>query len=151
MPVDIEAMMGRLTYIAGQENVTITKGQLNIICAAHGGDLRNSINALQAFASFSDYAEAQKFLRTLTIKEFDSKAFLKLCFTEKDFNEAHCLLGGNATRDTIRSIFRYAVSSHASSEGKLRVINAAITAERDIINGVDEDITKANFVRMLLQ
>ena len=54
-------------------------------------------------------------------------------------------------RDTIRFIFNYAVNSDAAVKSKIRVIDAAIDAERDLIDGVDPDITTANFVRLLIE
>jgi hypothetical protein len=33
----------------------------------------------------------------------------------------------------------------------MTVIDAAITAERDLMSGIDEDIVKGNFLRMLIQ
>ena len=48
-PIEIEEMKGRLEYICGQEHVEITPSQIDVICEHHKGDLRNAINALQAF------------------------------------------------------------------------------------------------------
>jgi len=134
LPIAKEPMMERLEYI----------------CDAHEGDLRNAINALQAFASFDDPIKATQFINSLTVQDFDSKLFLKLCVAEKDLTNASSMLSSRDTREIVRAVFDYAVSSTASQTAKLQVVDAAITAERDVLNGVDEDIIKANFVRMLI-
>lgn len=150
LPIAKEPMMDRLEYICGSEGVTITESQLGIICDAHEGDLRNAINALQAFASFDDPIKATQFINSLTVQDFDSKLFLKLCVAERDMANASSMLNSRDTREVVRAVFDYAVGSTASQTAKLQVVDAAITAERDVLNGVDEDIIKANFVRMLI-
>jgi len=150
MPLQIDAMVGRLEYICGAENVSIMETQLRQICKAHLGDMRNAINALQAYASFKEPIEASQFIRSLGDLDFDSISFLKLCFKDNDFSSSYTMLKDEDTRSVVRAIFTDAVDGEASAKNKLRVIDAAITAERDIIEGVDEFIVKANFVRMMV-
>ena len=149
-PIEIDEMFKRLQQIVVAENVIITEAHLRMICEAHSGDLRNAINALQAYDSLGE-EKGKAFVHSLTVKEFDSKFLLTLCFREKDFKNAVKFFGKNDVRQTIRSVFDYAIESDASSEGKMTVIDAAITAERDLISGIDEDIVKGNFLRMLMQ
>ena len=40
------------------------------------------------------------------------------------------------------------MDGNAKSTSKLKLINAAVVAERDFLSGVDEYITLANFVRL---
>ena len=149
-PIEIDEMFKRLQQIVVAENVIITEAHLRMICESHSGDLRNAINALQAYDSLGE-EKGKAFVHSLTVKEFDSKFLLTLCFREKDFKNAVKFFGKNDVRQTIRSVFDYAIESDASSEGKMTVIDAAITAERDLISGIDEDIVKGNFLRMLMQ
>ena len=149
-PIEIDEMFKRLQYIAVYESVSITDGELRMICEAHNGDLRNAINALQAYDSLGEQ-KGKAFLHSLMVKEFDSKFLLTLCFREKDFTNAMKLFGKNDVKQTIRSVFDYAIESDATSNGKMTVIDAAITAERDLMSGIDEDIVKGNFLRMLMQ
>jgi DNA polymerase III delta prime subunit len=149
-PIELESMMQRLEYICGAEGVNITESQLRIICEAHDGDLRNAINALQAFASFDEPVRATQFIQTLAVPDFDSKGFLKACLREKDLHEALPMLEGRNTREVVRTSFTWAFDNLKGTDLKLQIVDAAITAERDILNGVDEDIIKANFVRMLI-
>lgn len=149
-PIEIDEMFKRLQYISISECVSITDGELRMICEAHNGDLRNAINALQAYDSLGE-EKGKAFVHSLTVKEFDSKFLLTLCFREKDFTNAIKLFGKNDVKQTIRSVFDYAIQSDASSNGKMTVIDAAITAERDLMSGIDEDIVKGNFLRMLIQ
>ena len=61
------------------------------------------------------------------------------------------MLGGDI-RQSIRSVFEFAVidsASKATDESKMRVIEAAIVSERDLINGVDADVVRFNFARIL--
>ncbi|MAR83296.1 MAG: hypothetical protein CMF55_00675 [Legionellales bacterium] len=150
-PIGREPMMERLQYICGVEGVTITESQLGIICDAHEGDLRNAINALQAFASFDEAYEASNFILSLVEREFDASSFLKLCMVEKDEIIAIPMLKEQEARGAILKVFEYAMEkAPLSQQKKLQVVDAAITAERDALNGVNEDIIKANFVRMLI-
>ncbi len=149
-PIEIDEIFKRLQYISISECVSITDGELRMICEAHNGDLRNAINALQAYDSLPEQ-KGKAFIHSLAVKEFDSKFLLTLCFREKDFTNAIKLFGKNDVKQTIRSVFDYAIQSDASSNGKMTVIDAAITAERDLMSGIDEDIVKGNFLRMLIQ
>ena len=152
-PIPKADILKRLEYICGAENVVCTVSQLEMIADAHPGDLRNCINALQAFSSYQDPLDAVKFLHSLSDNEFNTPVFLKLCFKEKSFDQAYSMILSNTprVRDTIRFIFNYAVNSDAAVKSKIRVIDAAIDAERDLIDGVDPDITTANFVRLLIE
>lgn len=153
-PIGREPMMERLQYICGVEGVTITESQLGVICDAHEGDLRNAINALQAFATFDEAHQASNFILSLVEKDFDAYTFLKVCMVEKDLLYANIMLSdAYDARSAVRSVFEEGVAgtkAPLSDNKKLQVVDAAITAERDILNGVDEDIVWANFVRMLI-
>jgi hypothetical protein len=71
------------------------------------------------------------------VQDFDSKLFLKLCVAERDMANASSMLNSRDTREIVRAVFDYAVGSTASQTAKLQVVDAAITAERDVLNGVD--------------
>ena len=53
-------------------------------------------------------------------------------------------------RTKVKEIFNYAVNSSAKPTSKLKVIDAAVTAERDLLLGVDPRITLHNFVRLCI-
>ena len=53
-PIPKADILKRLEYICGAEHVVCTVSQLEMIADAHPGDLRNCINALQAFSSYQD-------------------------------------------------------------------------------------------------
>ena len=44
----------------------------------------------------------------------------------------------------------FAVNSNAGVDSKMRVIESAIISERDLINGVDEQVVRHNFIRLLI-
>ena len=157
MPLGRKAMLERLGEIVAAETWNHsfpTSTELNLICDAHEGDLRNAINCLQAYASFDDPHKAKKFLLGLTEQGFDAFTFLKVCMVEKDLLYANTMLtDAYDVRSAVRSVFEEGVAgikAPLSDNKKLQVIDAAITAERDILNGVDEDIVWANFARMLM-
>ncbi len=145
-PIGEKDMAERLATIAGKEGVEITGSQMATIMLAHAGDLRAAINALQAFHGA---VEKQIFLMSIGDKQFDSQGFLSLCFREKDFDVALKMFDGFPMRPTIQKIFKYAINSTANTNSKLTVIEAAITAERDFVAGVEPNIILANFVRMV--
>jgi len=150
-PVPRQDIIDRLAVICGSEGVNITMSQLGLIADAHPGDLRNCINALQAFASFERDADAVSFLHSLNETGFNTTLFLKLCFKEKDFDAANGMLEGHKPREVVRQIFRFAINGDAAVKSKMRVIDAAVTAERDIIDGVDPEIALSNFVLILIE
>ena len=55
-----------------------------------------------------------------------------------------------SVREQIRNVFTFAVNGVASPANKMKVIEAAIVSERDIINGVDEEVVRHNFIRLLI-
>ena len=144
----------RLAHIASIEGVEITNEELGMIAKAHVGDLRNSINALQAYDGLYDpTSNAQKrFLFSLEGEGVNASSFLQLAFKERDYEHAllvfekrqHPALPLRAVRD----IFNYGMQSEAKTESKLKLIDAAVTAERDFIMGVQPSIIAANFVRL---
>jgi hypothetical protein len=150
-PIDRESMMKCLEYICGVEGLYITASQLGLICDAHEGDLRNAINCLQAYSCFTSPIQANQFLLSLISIDLDCNSFLKVCMDEKDAVIAIPMLQDQDTRGAVRSVFDYGITgAPLSQQKKLQVVDAAITAERDVLSGVDEDIVKANFVRMLM-
>lgn len=148
-PIPIMDMTERLTSIAVQTgNGDISKTSVEVIARAHNGDLRNAIGALQTYCGLTGRT-AESFLNGLTAPNIDFSKMLIVCFREKNFETAVKMLTGDV-RYQIRACFQYAVESGAKVQSKMRVIEAAITAERDIINGVDEEVVRYNFVRMLV-
>ena len=151
-PITDDDAILRLAHICAMEGIHITETQLRRICRNHKGDLRGSINALQAYASIfmTDEGRADTWLNGLEGNEFHSEAYLSLCFKERDFEGASEMImqSQNTLRNTIKKIFTYAISSSASPDSKMRVVNASITSERDLITGVHEEIVAHNFVRL---
>lgn len=149
-PIEDDDMAERLLHIVGKEGVEITNAQIRMIIEAHRGDLRAAINCLQAFDGLSVVSTQNKFLHSLMGDDFDPKLFLAMVFREKDYEEAYKTFEGFNPRRSVRRVFKHAVDSNARVESKLAVIDAAITAERDFIAGVEEQIIIANFVKMCM-
>ena len=152
VPLSKESMLVCLQHICGVEGVEITESQLSLICDAHEGDLRNAINCLQAYASFDDPHKAKKFLLSLSETDLDCNLFLKVCLIEKDLGSALKMLENREVRKVVRAVFEWSLPrSNLTNKTKLHITDAAITAERDIISGVEPNIVVTNFVRMLMQ
>ena len=151
-PIPHDAMVGRLRAIVSQEQMRshLSGGleTLDIIAKAHAGDLRNAIGATQAYVHMI-VPDQEKFLDSLITPELNYKLLLRLCFLENGFDEALKMFIGEV-REQVRETFRYAVNSGANAESKMQVIEAAVVAERDILNGVDAEIVRHNFIRMLV-
>jgi len=54
-------------------------------------------------------------------------------------------------RSAIRQVFDYAIESKAKPDSVMRVVEAAAISERDLISGVDAEVVRFNFVRMLCE
>jgi len=148
-PIDDDLALARLANIASQEGAEVTETDLRSIVTRHTGDLRNAIGALQTLAHLPP-EQREAFTLSLQVDEVDAEQFLRLTMLEKSLDEAVCLLTGRP-RDAIRSVLRYAVSNPARQAAKMQVIEAAIEAERDLIEGVDESMVLHNFTRMLCE
>ena len=146
-PIEHGDMVGRLRQIAIAEGSSFD--DFHPIANAHKGDLRNAINCMQTASSLSG-DDREKFIRSLSSSPLDTMAYLRKCFRDKDFQMAFKEIEGRPVRQTVRDIFSYAMESGAKTESKMVIVDAAITAERDLIAGVDEDIVARNFVRMCL-
>jgi replication factor C small subunit len=146
-PIDDEAVFERLKHICVQEAVEMTPDELNIIVKRHKGDMRNAISALQA-ASYMTGTVRQSFLLSINHSDVDSAKLLKLCFKDNDVTNAVKLMGADI-KNAIDVVFDFAVNGKASSENKMKVIEAAIVSRRDLINGVPKEYVAHNFCRML--
>ena len=150
-PISGTHMVDKLIEIASKEGGIdkITGEMYSTIVRKHRGDLRNAIGALQTACNLP-LKERQSFIDSLTTPEMDYNRFLKLCFRDKAYEEGVKMLIG-PVREQIRNVFTFAVNGVASPANKMRVVEAAIVSERDIINGVDEQVVRHNFVRMMCQ
>ena len=148
-PVPLDEMQIQLACICAKEQVELNDVSIKTIATRHEGDMRNAIGALQAYASLPDNQKEQS-LNSISIPTLDSKTFLKLVFKEKDIHEAYTLLLSAPPRQAVRQIFLFAMQSAAAVENKLKVIDASVQTERDLINGVDEGIALYNFVNMMI-
>ncbi len=150
-PISDEDSMARLAVIAGNEGVEVTQSQLNMIVKAHKGDLRNAINAFQVFASL-DVPQQMRFLHSLDSKNnFDINTWRKQIKSPQDFQYAVRLIQDSPdSRKAIQYIFSNCMDDTSVVVAKLKIIDAAITAERDFLMGVEENIVINNFVGMYL-
>ena len=149
-PISQVHMINRLVEIASKEGAIdkITSNVYSVIVQKHNGDLRNAIGALQTACNLPT-KERDRFIDSLTTPELDFNRFLKLCFRDKSYDDAIKMFIGSV-REQIRNVFTFAVNSNAGVDSKMRVIESAIISERDLINGVDEQVVRHNFIRLLI-
>ena len=149
-PIDVEDVIQVLMTIASIERVSIKPTQLRSIAEAHEGDLRSSINCLQAFANAED---GDRFLLRITDKGgFREQQFLTACFRDRDFEMAKQVFTSSTAlpRDTIKNILTFAVESDvATTDNKMKVIETTINAERDFAMGVWDYAIVDNYIREL--
>ena len=145
-PIRFGDMYNALHTIATEELLTISPEHLTSIAKRHEGDLRNAISCLQ---SYSVHPEKEKYISILGDSSFNSKSFLKTACKAKAVESAHKMIESMPLRQTIKTVLDYAVESSVSTEAKMKVIDASITSERDILMGVDEAIVSWNYCRLL--
>jgi len=150
-PIPIDWMVATLKKIATDEGLPADDKHslcINRIAKAHEGDLRSAINALQAMSCLH-VDDRDRFTLAMGDSQLDYELFLRMCFRDKDIESAVRLLNPYDTRKVIREVFSFAISSNATPESKMKVVEAAIICERDCINGVQDEIIKWAFCTML--
>mgnify|MGYP003124766068 FL=1 len=148
-PLDTEDVLVRLRAIANAENVSIADSGLALIAKAHEGDLRNSINALQAYHTMPEGSK-NNFLLGLDKPDLDAKRFLTLCLREQQVEDAVKMIHPNPNlRRMIDVIFEYGINSPAKADNKLKLVEAATQAQRDLIDGVEDHYVAWDFCRRL--
>ena len=152
-PIPTELVEQRLAQVAAYEGVEVDAHAVRVIAKKHRGDLRNSIGALQK-AAYLDSKQLRKFVAELESSGFDADTVIRLCMNEKSIQQGVSALIENRpalTRERIREVFLYAIESPAGQKAKVKVLDAAIVSERDILNGVDPLIVAHNFCRLLAE
>lgn len=148
-PLHEEDIQTRLRHICKEESIEIFYTHLNMIIKHHRFDLRNAINALQTYHVLPS-EERQNFVNSFVEEEIPSVDILRTLSKDKDFDSAYNMCKKINSTDLINGIFNYAIDSNAKPDSKMRVIEASIISLRDIMNGVDDNIVKCNFLRLLL-
>lgn len=150
-PIPVDQVEHRLSLIASYEGVEVDAHAIKVIAKKHRGDLRNSIGALQK-AAYLDEKPLRKFIAELESSGFDADVVIRLCMNEKAIQQGVQALIENRpslTRERIREVFAYAMQSPAGQKAKVKVLDASIISERDILMGVDPLVVAHNFCRLL--
>mgnify|MGYP003116552702 CR=1 FL=1 len=153
-PIPHDDLVMRLATVATLECKPVIDNELQVIAKAHEGDLRNSLGALQTLTTFEYERDRASFLLSLTSEAIDCPKFLRLCFKERSIADAYKLVNESTTHDprlVVRNIFEYAVNNPSNNDAKVKVIAAAVQAERDLLNGVNETIALMEFIRALCE
>lgn len=153
-PIPHNDLVMRLATVAALESKPVIDNELQVIAKAHEGDLRNSLGALQTLTTFEYERDRASFLLSLTSEAIDCPKFLRLCFKERSITDAYKLVNESTTHDprlVVRNIFEYAVNNPSNNDAKVKVIAAAVQAERDLLNGVNETIALMEFIRALCE
>ena len=153
-PIAEDLVQGRLAKIAAREGVEVDDHAIRVISEKHQGDLRNSIGALQTAAHLS-VDERRKFISTLEAPDFSAVRFLRLAIVERVVEDAVAeLMRGQVVyssitvRARVRQVFKWAIHNN---EYARKVIEGAITSERDLIDGCAPEIVAWNFAHLLGQ
>lgn len=152
-PITLEDMHKRLHAIQESLQINIPLTHRSIICDTYKGDLRGAINCMQAYYYASDQ---NKFIMELGDSSFNLQSFKELVFPKNKTSLQDNLIvifdlfKGHDVRAVIRFIFKELITSDISNDDKLSLINASVISERDIIDGVDEQIILANYIRLCL-
>jgi len=150
-PLDKVSMFVRLHQVDAREGFKTPTADLDKIIAANNGDLRNAINALQAYHTIDEDKRAQ-FLLSISEPEVDGAKILSLCIKEKQVEEAVKCIGTPVNlRKTIDSVFNYGINSTAKPESKLLLVDAATQAQRDLLSGVEAHYVMWDFCRRLAE
>jgi len=148
-PIPDDLVMERLKHICVQEAVEMTEDDLLIIINKHGGDMRNAIGALQA-ASYLSPIDRQQFISSISAPDIDAGKVLTLLTKNHDVQSAVDLLSTTPAREAIHHVFLKAVDANMSNIPlKMLVVEGAIQARRDIINGVPESYVVWEFCRFI--
>lgn len=149
-PIGDSDMFYRLHKIDAAEGFNSPNDALNAIVKANKGDLRNAINSLQAYHSIPE-ADREAFLIGLGQPTVDAHAILNLCLKEQQVEEAVKLMGSSNLRQTIDAVFRYGIDSPAKPASKLKLVEAATQAHRDLLSGVEAHYVVWDFCRRLAE
>jgi len=148
-PLPDEEIVKRLTDVAAAEGLVLKPTYANIITEANSGDLRNAINTLQAYYSIPA-DKRRKFLVSLVEPSLDARRILTLCMKESRPEEAVKEIGDIVDlRRSIDTIFRYGIESPAKPANKLKLVEAATQAQRDLLSGVEAHYVVWDFCRRL--
>jgi len=149
-PINNTDMFTRLCHIDGAEGFQSPTKDIDTIVDANKGDLRNAINSLQAYHSIPE-ADREAFLIGLGQPTVDAHAILNLCLKEQQVEEAVKLMGSSNLRQTIDAVFRYGIDSPAKPASKLKLVEAATQAHRDLLSGVEAHYVVWDFCRRLAE
>lgn len=150
-PLNNTELEDNLREIALKEGHVVESGVLSTIIRYNEGDMRNAIGALQSYCLQEGLENRQKFLMSLTEEGIDCRAFLMLTTKDKDLVNALKMMKDYHAKNFIMAIFNYVCySERATNDSKLKVIHSVITSLRDLIDGVHEDVVRANFIKMCI-
>lgn len=150
-PLSDESVCRRLIEVCAKEGLSVPEDDIQTIALANQGDLRNAINTLQAYFSLPA-DKRHSFLLSLVEPPFDAQRVLTLCMKEGRADEAVKVLGDVSTlRRSIDRVFRYGIDSPAKPTSKLKLVDAATQAQRDLLMGVEAHYVVWDFCRRLCE
>tara|TARA_R100000278_G_scaffold26745_1_gene24505 strand:- start:1215 stop:2114 length:900 start_codon:yes stop_codon:yes gene_type:complete len=151
VPLTDSEMFVRLHQVDAREGYKTSTEHLDMIIDAHKGDLRNAINALQAYHSIPE-DKREAFLISATAPMLPADTILRLCFKEQNVAEAVKQIGSlGDLRKKIDIIFKAGLDSHAQPVSKLKLVRVATQAQRDLLDGVESHYVVWDFCRGLAE
>jgi replication factor C subunit 2/4 len=140
--LDDESIKKRLIVICEKEDVSYTDDGLNALILNTDGDLRRSINNLQAIAT--TYKEVSEDTVKKVIDKPDNLIIDKMIHNclEGNFNEAHHILNmliedGYASLDIVQTLFTIVKDLDIEYQKKLHILSCIGETQMHLINGGD--------------
>ena len=150
-PIPDDLVMERLKHICVMEAVEMSEEDLRVIINKHGGDMRNAIGALQA-ASYLSPIDRKGFIASISTPEINAGSILTMCIKMGNVPEAVKEIGNVPAREAIHQIFLKGIDANMSDyKSKMLIVEGAIQARRDLINGVPEQYVIWEFCRFISQ
>ena len=144
--LDEKDLKGRIMTIAKQEKVKLTEEGVDAILYVSGGDMRRSINVLQAAAVKKKEVDADSVYETTgKARPEDVSQLVNLALTGKFLESQDKLRNllvwqGLSGTDIIRQIHREVLKLGVDEEAKVQLVNLVGEAEFRLTEGADTEI-----------
>lgn len=154
-PLETKAVRGFIEDICEREDVPFTKGGIDTILYISEGDLRKSINILQATAASGNSIEHENVLKTVGHADPEKIKFMLKTALDGHFEESRKYLNeltleyGLSANDVIKQIYRELSSLPISSQKILIILEYLAEVDFRIAEGASGNIQIGAFLARL--
>ena len=153
-----EVIGERVSYIGGEEGLSLTNGGIQAIVQVSDGDLRKAVNVLQTAGSFTENIDEETvYLVASRARPAEIEELIVLSIQDKDFGKArkkirdlitkYGMSGGDIVRQIHRFLLRY---DGFSNEIKLQALEYLGTIDYRIMEGASDDVQLSAFIAKLI-